>query len=126
LTMSELGLDAATRERYLRIIEDEAERLERIIGDLLDLARLEGGGGSFEMGDVPVAHLFARVTSRHERAAADAGVRIETHIGPGAEIVDGDQNRLEQALQNLAANAMRYAPTGSVLQLRAEREGDQI
>jgi two-component system phosphate regulon sensor histidine kinase PhoR len=45
LTMKELHLDPATRDRYLYIIDDETHRLERIIGDLLDLARLEGGGG---------------------------------------------------------------------------------
>ena len=44
LVMSELKLDAPTRERYLRIVTDETHRLESIIGDLLDLARLEGGG----------------------------------------------------------------------------------
>ena len=45
LTMPELTLDEATRARYLTIISDETARLERLIGDLLDLARLEGGGG---------------------------------------------------------------------------------
>jgi signal transduction histidine kinase len=46
LTMKELDLDEQTRERYLHIIDDETHRLEHIIGDLLDLARLEGGGGT--------------------------------------------------------------------------------
>jgi signal transduction histidine kinase len=44
LTMAELQLDAATRQRYMTIVTDETHRLEQIIGDLLDLARLEGGG----------------------------------------------------------------------------------
>ena len=48
LTMPELTLDEATRARYLTIISDETNRLERLIGDLLDLARLEGGGGSLQ------------------------------------------------------------------------------
>lgn len=126
LTMSELGLDEATRERYLRIIGDETGRLERIIGDLLDLARLESGGGSLVIGDVSMAQLFERVTSRHERASAKAGVRFETYIEPGAETMAGDRDRIEQALQNLAANALRYAPGGSEVQLRATRDGDQL
>ena len=60
-----------------RILEtDETGRLERIVGDLLDLARLEGGGGSLVIGEVLVAQLFERVQARHERAAADAGASV--------------------------------------------------
>src|SRR5205823_11509971 len=47
LSMPEFNLDGATRKRYLSIVSDETTRLEHIIGDLLDLARIEGGGGSF-------------------------------------------------------------------------------
>lgn len=49
LTMADFNLDDETRARYLRIVGDEVARLERIIGDLLDLARLEGGGGTFAL-----------------------------------------------------------------------------
>ena len=59
-----------------------------------------------------VAQLFDRVAARHERALDAAGVQIETSIEPGATAVIGDRDRLEQALQNLAANAIRYAPRG--------------
>jgi two-component system sensor histidine kinase BaeS len=121
LTMPELAIDEATRGRYLAIISDETNRLERLIGDLLDLARLEGGGGSLQVEPVPVAGLFDRVTARHEHASQSAGVVMRTGIEPGAESVRGDRDRLEQALQNLAANAIRYAPRGSTLRLAAQR-----
>jgi signal transduction histidine kinase len=126
LTMPELTLDAATRDRYLTIISDETNRLERLIGELLDLARLDGGGGSLQIGHVPVAELFGRVTARHERAADSAGVVLASTIEPGAEQVTGDRDRLEQALQNLAANAMRYAPRGSTLRLAARPVGSGV
>jgi two-component system OmpR family sensor kinase len=119
LTMPELTLDEATRSRYLGIISDETNRLERLIGELLDLARLDGGGGTLQIEPVPVAELFARVTARHEHAADSAGVVLATDIAQGAAEVDGDRGRLEQALQNLAANAIRYAPRGSTLRLAA-------
>jgi len=61
LGMSELKLDPPTRERYLRIVTDETHRLEAIIGDLLDLARLEGGGTSMRRERVDVKAIFARV-----------------------------------------------------------------
>src|SRR5580765_6811119 len=119
LSMPELTLDEATLGCYLTIISDETNRFERLIGELLDLARLDGGGGSLQVKRVPVADLFDRVTARHERAAQSAGVALQSAIDPRASQVTGDRNRLEQALQNLAANAIRYAPRGSTLRLVA-------
>jgi two-component system OmpR family sensor kinase len=126
LTMPEMELDQATRDRYLRIVGDETGRLERIIGDLLDLARLEGGGGALRIDAVPVADLFERVTARHERACHEAGITMRTQIDAGAEQVRGDRDRLEQALQNLAANAIRYSPQGSSVDLQARMEGPGV
>jgi signal transduction histidine kinase len=126
LTMPELTLDAATKVRYLTIIGDETARLERIIGDLLDLARLEGGGGTLRSESVSVAQLFDRVAARHGRALDAAGVQISTTINPGAEFVVGDRDRLEQALQNLGANAIRYAPAGSIITLAARSTAGKV
>lgn len=126
LTMPELGLDDVTRTRYLQIVGDETARLERLIGDLLDLARLEGGGGTLTIEAVPVADLFARVAARHERTAQEAHVDLRTDVGPGADVVRCDRTRVEQALQNLAANALRYAPVSSTVTLAARREGDRL
>jgi signal transduction histidine kinase len=124
LSMPELQIDEPTRARYLRIVADETARLERLIGDLLDLARVEGGGGTLRFEPLSVDQLFARVTARHERAAAEAGVHFAISIEPGAGTVTGDRDRLEQAIQNLAANAVRYAPSGTTVHLGSEpREG---
>jgi signal transduction histidine kinase len=124
--MPELKLDEPTRARYLTIISDETARLEGIIGDLLDLARLEGGGGSFVIDDVRVEQVFARVAARHERLCESAGVTIEAVVERGAGTVRGDRERIEQALQNLAANALRHAPKGSTIALRARRLADGV
>jgi signal transduction histidine kinase len=126
LTMPELTLDAATRARYLTIISDETNRLERLIGDLLDLARLEGGGGTLRIDEVPVAELFDRVVARHGPACQQAGITMATTIAPGAAMVPGDRDRLEQALQNLAANAIRYAPRGTSVSLSARPVGTAV
>jgi signal transduction histidine kinase len=119
MSMPEIPLDGETRARYLGIMADETRRLERLIGDLLDLARLEGGGGTLRRDTVVVEQLFDRVAARHGRACETAGVRLETSIDRGAATVVGDSDRLEQALQNLAANAMRYAPRGTAIRLEA-------
>jgi signal transduction histidine kinase len=126
LAMPELTLDDATRARYLGIVSEETTRLERIIGDLLDLARLEGGGGGLSIEPVRVDELFARVCARHERTAAAAQVVLQTDVRSGAETVVVDRTRFEQALQNLAANALRHAPAHSSVGLDAIREGTTV
>jgi two-component system, OmpR family, sensor kinase len=126
LSLQAETLNPETRERYLGVIRDETQRVEHIVGDLLDLSRLEGGGESFDAQDVPLEDLFGRVVARHDRGAEQKGVEIVTNIAPGAEIVTGDPMRLEQALQNLAANALRHTPAGGQVALNAELEGGAI
>jgi signal transduction histidine kinase len=124
LAMPELSLDAATRGRYLGIIGDETQKLEALIGDLLDLARLEGGGGSLTFEDVPVTELFSRITDRHGPAIRDRKITVDVSVKPPDLTVLGDGQRLEQALQNLAANALRHTPEGGRLSLKAEEVAD--
>lgn len=126
LSLQANSLDPATRERYLAIIRDETQRVEHIVGDLLDLSRLEGGGESFDVQDVPLEDVFGRVLARHGRAAEQKGVELTTNVAPGAEIVSGDPMRLEQALQNLAANALRHTPRGGRVTLNAVSEAGAV
>ena len=109
--------DAATRDRYVQIVSSETERLESIVGDLLDLARLEGGGIALHRETVPVAWLFDRVAERHDAALRERGVELTREVAPDAQEVDGDARRLEQVLQNLVANASRHTPTGGRITL---------
>jgi signal transduction histidine kinase len=124
LAMPELTLDASTRSRYLGIIGDETQKLESLIGDLLDLARLEGGGGSLTFEEVQVKELFSRIADRHGPAIRDRHITIDVSVKPPDLTVLGDGQRLEQALQNLAANALRHTPEGGRLSLAAEDEPD--
>ena len=126
LTMPEVALDEETRARYLRIIADEAARLERLIGDLLELAKFEGGGGALRRGTVAIDQLFARVGARHERELRARRIALAATIAPDAATVAGDADRLEQVVQNLAANAIRYAPDGSTIRLAARRAGEGV
>src|SRR6185503_6855690 len=120
MAMPQLNLDDETRQRYLGIVADETERMEHIIGDLLDLARLEGGGGAWKQEPVSVAALFERVLHRHDPVLQAKGITLERRVEPGADRVTGDPNRLEQAIQNLAANAVRHTPDGGTIRLSAE------
>ena len=126
LSMPELSLDDATRAKYLAIVGDETARLERLIGDLLDLARLEGGGGVLQIATLQVRDLLDRVVARHEQSAQRAGVTLDVEVEPGGEVVAVDRTRFEQALQNLAANALRYAPAGTSVRLHAAKENGMV
>jgi len=110
----------------LGVIGDETHRLERIIGDLLDLARLEAGGDVLRREDVSVEYLIGRVAARHEPTARMRGVTVSTYVAPGAELLYGDTLRLEQALQNLAANAIRHTPSGGNVIVCAELRDDTV
>jgi signal transduction histidine kinase len=123
LGMSELHLDQPTREKYLDIVHQETHKLEAMIGDLLDLARLEGGGDTLEFEAVLVDDLFRRVADRHRPTLIERGVTLNTTAASGTPLIWGDADRLEQALQNVAANAIRHTPEGGTVTLRAEKEG---
>jgi signal transduction histidine kinase len=121
LSMKDLNLQEGTRSRYLSIVSDESSRLEHIIGDLLDLARLEGGGGVFRFEDVSIDQLLERVRHRHGPAIEERGITLTTTRQPDLTVVPGDSNRLEQALQNLVANAIRHTPRGGTVLVEALR-----
>ncbi|HUU36015.1 MAG TPA: HAMP domain-containing sensor histidine kinase, partial [Vicinamibacterales bacterium] len=110
----------------VHVVDVEAQRLERLVNDLLDLARFDAAGAPLEVADVPVARLFTRVVERHGPGAAAAGLTLDTAVGPGAETVRGDERRLEQVLQNLTANALRHTPAGGRVALAAARDADAL
>jgi signal transduction histidine kinase len=124
LAMPELNLDAPTRSKYLGIVGDETQKLESLIGDLLDLARLEGGGGGLSMEDVPVKELFGRIADRHGPAIRERRITLDVNVEPPDLTVHADGQRLEQALQNLATNALRHTPDDGRLSLSAHAGPD--
>jgi signal transduction histidine kinase len=126
LGMAELPIDQDTRQRYLDIVEQETHKLEAIIGDLLDLARLEGGGDRLRAEPVAVADLFRRISDRHEPSLRDRNVSLRTDIAQDTPPIRGDAGRLEQALQNLAANAIRHTPEGGSVTLAAAPADDGV
>jgi two-component system sensor histidine kinase BaeS len=126
LSMDDLGLDDDARRRYLDIVNEEAGRLEHIIGDLLDLARLEGGGGVFRTERVSIDQLLERVRHRHGPVVNDKRITLTTERDPAVDEVLGDPNRLEQALQNLVANALRHTPPGGTVAVDVTAAGDGV
>jgi two-component system sensor histidine kinase BaeS len=122
LGLPQFGPSAPDGQRYVRIIQEEVERIERLVGDLLDLSRYEAAGITLVSEDVAVSELFDRVVQRHEQAAREKQVTIQVALADEEMEVRGDGRRLEQALQNLASNALRHTPAGGHITLSAEQQ----
>ena len=119
LRMPEVALDAERRDRYFETIDRETRRLERIVKDLLDLARYEHGGVVLQQRLFDIERLFQNVAGRHEREAQARGVSIRIQVDPLADQVIADPDRIEQAIENLVANALRHTPSGGTITLGA-------
>ena len=119
LRMPEVTLDAARRDRYFETIDRETRRLERIVKDLLDLARYEHGGVVLQRRVFDIERLFQNVAGRHEHDAQTKGVAIRLQVDAHADQVVADPDRIEQAIENLVGNALRHTPAGGTVTLGA-------
>ena len=100
------------------VIEREARRLERLVGDLLDLARLRRRTFSVRAAPVDLDELAASAVERHHAAARGFGVELAAMPEPEARAV-GDPDRILQAVSNLVENALRSTPTGGTVRILA-------
>jgi signal transduction histidine kinase len=119
LDMPEIVLDEDKRRRYVDTARRETIRLERIVADLLELARFENDVASIEPRVVAVERVLAGVAQRFERDAAAAGVAIRVHVDASVDQIVVDPDRLDQALSNLVANALRHTPARGTIDLEA-------
>ena len=107
------------------MIAAEASRLERLIGDLLDLAKLEADRFTFRREEVDVADLLARCEATHRETARSRNVDLDLRpVDVGA--VAGDGDRILQIVSNLVENAVRWTPAGGVVRLSALRVGGAV
>ena len=126
LHMSDAALDAATRQRYFATLARETVRLDRIVKDLLDLARLENGVAAFEPRLFAVGRVFEHVVERHEHEARSRQIAIKVRVADAADQVWGDPDRVEQVIENLVANALRHTPDRGAIELGAAVDGDVV
>jgi two-component system, OmpR family, sensor kinase len=126
LRMSDIALDAETRERYFATIERETTRLDRIVKDLLDLARLENNVGALDVRVFAMERIFEHVARRHERGAKSRQIDIRSLVDDMADQVTADPERIEQVVENLVANAIRHTPEGGAIQMSATTKDSTI
>jgi len=109
--------------RFLEIIARQANRMERLVRDLLRLARLETGQEPVEPSQTDVESVFTDVLTELEGALEAKGQRVVTDVGPAARTLRVDTAKLHDALRNLVENAIAYAPPSTTITLASRRAG---
>jgi two-component system phosphate regulon sensor histidine kinase PhoR len=112
-----------SNRRFLDVIQRHAARMERLVRDLLRLARLDAGQELLDVADCSTAGLFADVQSEVVPLIDARRDRLTFRVAPGAETVCGDPAKLHDILRNLVENAVHHTPDGTVIDLSAERNG---
>ena len=123
LSRDDANWDREIIKDSLTVIEEEADRLARMIDDLLDASRLQAGGMSLKHTDVAMSTLAARLaerfgtqTSRHQ---------ISIHFPENFPVILADETRIRQVLNNLISNAIKYAPEGNI-HISGEARPEQV
>ena len=104
--------DKHTISDSLAVIEEEADRLSKMIDDLLDASRLQAGGLSLSRADVSLANLSNRIAERFSKQSRHHS--LETDFPEKFPIILADETRIEQVVTNLVSNALKYAAKGTI------------
>lgn len=107
LQMEELHLTQAEQAEYLGIVKQETERLNFLVKDLLELARMDAGTINLEPESIDCSEFLKAFINRNALRIRDSGVRIDWETAPG-QLIYADYRRLEQILQNLLDNALKH------------------
>lgn len=107
--------DPETARQGLQVIEEEADRLEALIDNMLDVSRIQAGGLRLEMADVNLERLLTRIAQDY-RTQTDIH-QIELDLPSELPVITGDEERLRQVFTNLVSNAIKYSPKGGVVRI---------
>jgi two-component system phosphate regulon sensor histidine kinase PhoR len=116
--------DEGQTRKFLQIIARHSHRMERLVKDLLRLARLDAGQELLERVACPVEAVFAGVVSELSSTLAARGQLVRAEVTPEAREVLADPAKLHDILRNLVENASNYSPERSLIVLEAESDGE--
>jgi len=117
--------DRALSERFLKIINDETDRMIALINDLLDLSRIESGKQPLKKEPVDMKRVFEDTVLMLQGKANAKGITLENYVYTSA-IVEGDEKLLKQVALNLVDNGVKYTPEGGKVWIEAEQGLDSI
>lgn len=118
--------DNETTRRFLRVIRDNAHRMQRLVDSLLDLSRIESGTWRPETESLDLGTVVREAWTELAERSARRGVSLEPDLAPGAGMVRADPGALDQVLRNVLENALRYAPQGSAITLRSRAQDNGV
>jgi two-component system phosphate regulon sensor histidine kinase PhoR len=122
-TLQEGALDdRPAAEEFVGHIVRETDRLTQMVEELLELSRIESGAAPLHLAPIDASELVAHVTGRFVQQAERAGLRL-THEAPHGLRIVGDAERIDRALGNLIANAIKFTPEGGEIVVCAQHEG---
>ena len=124
--LSEEDIGPDDSRRFLAVIARHTERMERLVKDLLRLARLDAGQERLEIGDCDTRTLAEAVVADLARAVAERQQRIEIAVASDAGVLRGDPGKLHDVIRNLVSNAVTYAPERSTIRIDASRAGGLV
>jgi two-component system sensor histidine kinase KdpD len=123
--LANLGLyDVERTKDMLLTVREEAERLDRFVGNLLDMSRLEAGALGAKPETVDISDIVEAAATRMTRRMANH--RLSENVPDGLPFAEADPLLLEQALVNILDNAVKYSPRGSQIALRVQVVNDRI
>ncbi|HEX6324730.1 MAG TPA: ATP-binding protein [Vicinamibacterales bacterium] len=112
--------------RFLEIIARHTLRMERLVKDLLRLARLDAGQESIDAGTIDLETLVSGVEAELENDLAARRMRVTLDAAPDAATVAGDPAKLHDALRNLVENAVHYGAEGTAVEITARRDAADL
>jgi PAS domain S-box-containing protein len=124
LRREDANWDEATLQQSLEVIEEESDRLNDLIDNLLEASRLQAGGYELKTEEMRLDLLAERVVDRFRHQTTDH--LLSTEFPAEFPTVRADYDRMEQVLNNLVSNALKYSPTGGTIRVQGWREGEWV
>ncbi len=118
--------DEATREEFLQVINSQADRLQRLVDNLLNLARIEAGVVQVNKQSRPLNELLDEAARVVQPAAEAKRIQLVTDLSPLYLGVLADRDMLLQAAINLLSNAVKYTPEGGRVTLRSRSADEEV
>ena len=121
-----IGSLNAKQAELLGAAKEDADRLYRIIEDLLDMGRMQSGRGGVDVAPVPPARLAREAVDEAEATFRDRGVTLRSSVEDGMPEVSVDADRVSHVFSNLLSNALKYTPAGGNVEVSAAMAGDAV